>query len=132
MDMALKPGQVFKIAEIAYREGVIDKVMPITGEAMKIAKAKMGFGLTELMEGMNEAEDKSVRTIDKLLQYSGPLMSLMGNEKIMGPLMRLTSRMLDFAVVRRTAMWTMAKLFESTFKLQLKINAKKLAALGVE
>jgi hypothetical protein len=132
MKLEVQQGQVFKIAEMAYRTGVVDKVLPLTGEAMKIAKVKTGFGLTEMMEALNEAEDKSVERLDAMLKFSGPLLTLLGQEFLMVPLMHLASRLLDFAVVRRTAMWTMVKTMELTFKFQLKTNAKKLAALGVE
>jgi hypothetical protein len=132
MDLAIKQGQVFKIAEIAYREGVVDKALPLTGEAMTIAKQKTGFALTEMMEAMNEAEDRSVELLDKLLGFSGPLLALAGREFLLVPLMGLASRLLDFAVVQRLAVWTMAGAMQLVFKSQLKSNARKLAALGVK
>lgn len=132
MDLAIKQGQVFKIAEIAYREGVVDKALPLTGEAMKIAKEKTGFGVIDLMEGMNEAEDRSVELVDKLLGFSGPVLALLGKEFLMVPLMGLASRLLDFAVVQRVTVWTLARTMEMVFKVQMKINANKLAALGVK
>ncbi len=132
MDLAIKEGQVFKIAEIAYREGVVDKALPLTGEAMKIAKEKTGFGIIDMMEGVNEAEDRSVELVDKLLGYSGPVLALLGQEFLLAPLMGVASRLLDFAVVQRVTVWVLARTLELTYKTQMKINAKKLAALGVK
>jgi len=128
----IKEGQVFKIAEIAYREGVVDKALPLTGEAMKIAKEKTGFGIIDMMEGVNEAEDRSVELVDKLLGYSGPVLALLGQEFLLAPLMGVASRLLDFAVVQRVTVWVLARTLELTYKTQMKINAKKLAALGVK
>ncbi len=131
MGLEMKEGQVFKVAELAYRTGLVEKAAPIVGEAMKDAQEKTGFKLPEMIEFMNETTDQTVITIDALLNYAGPFLALAGNEKLMGPIFRLGARLMDLKSVQAISFRIMRKVMEITFNFFKKINAKKLAELGV-
>lgn len=131
MGLELKEGQVFKIVELAYRKGLMEKGIPIMGEALKDAQEKTSFKLPEMMEFMNEATDDSVRKIDAMLKYVGPFMALMGNEKIMGPIFGLGAKLLSLKSVQAISVRVLRKVLEITFNAFNKVNAKKLASLGV-
>ena len=85
MGLELKEGQVFKIVELAYRKGLMEKGIPIMGEALKDAQEKTSFKLPEMMEFMNEATDDSVGKIDAMLKYVGPFMAPDGEREDHGP-----------------------------------------------
>jgi hypothetical protein len=106
--MALEPGQLFNLMEVAYRKGVIDKFMPLQGEALKRLKEKTGFGMPEISNLMNDAKEETVKRIDFVLKHAGPLLCLAANEALMG----LASRMLDLEVIKRIIVWTNFKLLE--------------------
>ena len=131
MGLELQQGQAFKIVELVYRKGVLDKAAPLIGEAMKSAMEETEFNVGDMVEVINEATDETVRKLNKMLKYAGPFLSLMGNEKIMGPVMGLFSRMLDFSAVRTAVGWITHKAVVVVFNFFKKINNKKLAALGV-
>ncbi len=131
MGVEIKQGQAFKIVELVYRKGVLDKASPLIGEAMKSAMEEAEFTVGDLVEVINESTDETVRMINKMLKYAGPVLSLMGNEKIMGPIMGLFSRMLDFSAFRTAVEWLTHKVVVVVFNFFKKINTKKLATLGV-
>lgn len=131
MGLELKEGQVFKIVELAYRTGLMEKGIPIVGEAMKDAQEKTGFKLPDMVEFMNEATDDSVRKIDTVLKYVGPVMALVGNEKLMKPIFSLGAKLLDLKSVQAISVRALRKVMEITFNIFKKVNAKKLAGLRV-
>lgn len=110
MAMALQPGQLFNLAEVAYRKGVIDKFMPLQGEVLKKLEEKTGFGMPELSNLANDASEEILEKIDSMLKYSGPLLRLAANEVLMG----LASRLLDLEVVKVIIVWTNVKSLELT------------------
>jgi|GEM_PF-720568 len=108
MAMVLQPGQLFNLAEVAYRKGVIDKFMPLQGEVLKKLKEKTGFGMPELSNLMNDANEEIVEKIDWMLKYSGPFLRLAANETLMG----VASRLLDLQIVRRIIVYANTKSLE--------------------
>lgn len=131
MGLEVKQGQAFKIVELAYRKGLIDKAAPLVGEAMKSAMDDSEFGLGDLVEVINESSDETVIRIDNALKFAGPVLAVMGNERIMGPVMGLASRMLDFHAVQRATVWSTHLSVKAVLGFFARINARKLAALGV-
>jgi hypothetical protein len=120
--MELEPGQVFKVMEVAYRKGVMEKFMPLQGEALKKVKERTGFGMAEMSNMMNDAPEKTVKNIDLMLRYAGPFLRLAANETLMG----LASRLLDLEVVRKTIVLTNVMLLE----LMIARNRGTLPPLG--
>ena len=94
--MAFDHEQVFKAMESAYRNGVLDKVMFIQGRAMELALQESGLNLVDLLNRVDEADDEAVSTLEKILEYSGPAVRIVGSDIIM----KLTARLLDIEKVR--------------------------------
>lgn len=95
--MAIDPQEVFKVMQCAYRNGVLDKFMVIQGEALEGVMADTGMNLGDLLNRLDEAEEATVVKIDRLLDRAGPLVKYADSDR----LMRLASRLLDVAAVRR-------------------------------
>ncbi len=95
--MALDPAEVFKVMQCAYRNGVLDKFMVIQGEALEGVMAETGLNMGDLLNRLDEASEETVMKIDRLLDRAGPLMKYLDRDG----LMKLASRMLDIALVRK-------------------------------
>lgn len=95
--MAIDPKEVFQVMQCAYRNGVLDKFMTIQGEALEQVMEEANVNMGDLLNRMDEADEKTVMKIDRLLDRAGPLMKYLNNDA----LMKLSSRMLDLAFVRK-------------------------------
>ena len=96
--MALKPGLVFNVMASAYRHDVIDKSMSLAGDAIDRVMQDTGLKVGDLVNKMDEARNKTVMRIDRLLAWSGPMLKVAANDRLMAGV----SRMLDFKVVKKT------------------------------
>ena len=96
--MPLKEGLVFNVMACAYRHDVIDKYMSITSEAIDAVMRDADLKIGDLVNRMDEAQERTVMKLDGLLARSGPLLKLAANDRVMAAL----SRILDFKTVRRT------------------------------
>ena len=83
--------------QCAYRNGVLDKFMTIQGEALEQVMEEADVNMGDLLNRMDEAEEATVMKVDRLLDRAGPLMNYLNNDG----LMKLTSRLLDLAFVRK-------------------------------
>ncbi len=101
--MPLDPQEVFKVMQCAYRNGVLDKFLVITGPALEGVIADTGMNLGDLLNRLDEAKEETVMKIDRLLDRLGPFIKYADNDR----LMRLVSRLLDVAVVRNLVIKTM-------------------------
>ena len=106
--MALKPGQYFAFMESAYRHGVLDKYMPLFGAALESVRERRGIGIEDLLDKLDRAGEGALAKADRLIMFSGPLLSIAGSE----PVMSIASRLLDFHAVRVTSQWLMRWLLE--------------------
>jgi hypothetical protein len=95
--LALDPKEVFQVMQCAYRNGVLDKFMAIQGEALEQVMEEGDVNMGDLLNRMDEAEEATVMKVDRLLDRAGPLMKYLNNDG----LMKLTSRLLDLAFVRK-------------------------------
>jgi hypothetical protein len=95
--LPLDPAQVFKVMQCAYRNGVLDKFMVIQGQALEGVMADTGMNMGDLLNRLDEAEEATVMKIDRLLDRAGPLMKYLDSDR----LMRLASRLLDIALVKK-------------------------------
>jgi hypothetical protein len=95
--VALEASELFGLMEVAYRKGVLDKNSRIMGEAIGIALANNGKTIQDLMNNLDNIEEKSLARANRLLEKAGPFIRLASNEK----LMEVMSRLLDLAPVRK-------------------------------
>lgn len=95
--LSLDPQEVFRVMQCAYRNGVLDKFMVIQGEAMEGVMSDTGMNMGDLLNRLDEAEEQTVKKIDRLLDRAGPLMKYLDSDA----LMRLASRLLDIGLVRK-------------------------------
>jgi hypothetical protein len=95
--LALDPKEVFQVMQCAYRNGVLDKFMTIQGEALEQVMEEADVNMGDLLNRLDEAEEATVMKIDRLLDRVGPLMKYLNNDA----LMKIASRMLDLAFVRK-------------------------------
>jgi hypothetical protein len=95
--VSLDPQEVFKVMQCAYRNGVLDKFMVIQGEALEGVIADTGLNMGDLLNRLDEAEEATVMKIDRLLDRAGPFVKYANSDR----LMKLSSRLLDSAAVRK-------------------------------
>ena len=95
--MALDPKEVFQVMQCAYRNGVLDKFMAIQGDALEQVMEEANMNMGDPLNRLDEAEEATVMKIDRLLDRAGPLMKYLDNDA----LMKIASRMLDLAFVRK-------------------------------
>jgi len=95
----LESGQVFNVMAVAYRHGVLDKLMSLFGEALEEVVAETGANIGDLVNKMDEAQEATIKKLDALLSRSGPLLKAAAGDR----LMETVSRLLDSPLVRRVA-----------------------------
>ena len=101
--VALDTQEVFKVMQCAYRNGVLEKFMLLQGEVMPGVVEQTGLNMGDLINRLDEADEATVMKLDKLLDRAGPLVKYADSDL----LMRLTSRMLDIALLRKLMKKTM-------------------------
>ena len=89
--MALEPGQVYAVMRAAYRQGVLDEFAPLLGEALDRAMEETGSDLNDLFNQMDEAQENTVKKLDKTISSSGFFMRIAGSDR----LMRLCARLVE-------------------------------------
>jgi hypothetical protein len=94
---------MFDVMSCAYRNGVLEKFTIIQGEALEEVIKQSGWNLGDLLNRLDETEEKTVKRIDRLLDRMGPLARFLNNDR----LMKLSSRLLDAKMVRKMAIATM-------------------------
>jgi len=103
--MATRPGPVFEVMASAYRHDVLDKYMSLSGDAIEGAVQTTGLSIGDLVNRMDEADERTVMKIDALLARSGPVLRLAANDRLMAAV----SRILDVKAVRRAMVAAMRK-----------------------
>jgi len=104
--LALKPGLVFEVMASAYRHDVLDKGMSIMGDAIDGAMLDTGLKIGDLVNKMDEAQERTVMKLNNLLARSGLLLQLAASDRLMAAV----SRLLDVKVVRKTAATVMHRM----------------------
>lgn len=104
--MSLDPAHVFDTMQCAYRNGVLAKFTIIQGEALEAVIEQSGWNMGDLLNRLDEAEEKTVMRIDRLLDRIGPLLKYADNDT----LMKLLSRLLDIGLVRKMVVAAMKSL----------------------
>jgi hypothetical protein len=97
--VTLKPGQIYTFMQKAYLHGVLDRFVPVLGEALDGAMRETGLSMDDMMNKMDGAEEATVEKVDRFLARTGLFFQISAN----GLLMRLFSRLLDIHTVRRVA-----------------------------
>lgn len=103
--MAFRPEETFDLMRCMYRNGLLDRLSAIQGEALGEVMDETGINLGEIMNRLDQASDKSVAAVDRALGYSGSMPRYLTNDR----LMRLASGLIDVPWVRRLAVKNMKR-----------------------
>jgi hypothetical protein len=95
--VSLDPQEVFKVMQCAYRNGVLDKFMSIQGEALEEVMEVANVNMGDLLNRLDEADEKTVMKIDRLLDRAGPLFKHLASDR----LMKIASSLLDIKFVKK-------------------------------
>ncbi len=95
--VTLDPKEVFDVMQCAYRNGVLDKFMVIQGEALEAVMEQSGWNMGDLLNRMDETEEKTILKIDRLLDRLGSVVKYANNDR----LMKLSSKLLDIGAVKK-------------------------------
>lgn len=95
--MSIDSQMVFWAVQCAYRNGVLDKISALQGEALKAIMRETGLNMGDLFNRLDEAQEETVQKIDRLAGRLGPLIKYANNDR----LMKLVSRILDIRAVQR-------------------------------
>lgn len=102
--MAMEASDVSAFMLSAYRNGVLDRFVPILGKAMDGALAEAGVGLEQIVYQIDEAGEDTLRRLGLYFSRSAVLMRLAASDAVMKVLSvllgtRLVSRSVE-AVLR--------------------------------
>lgn len=95
--MEINPDHFYKVMLAAYRSGIIEKVMEVSGEALGDFLDRTEYDMGDIFNRVDEATGDLINKMDFLLGLISPLVRFAANER----LLRIASRMLDFAIVKR-------------------------------
>ncbi len=105
--MVLQPEQLFNFMEAAWRNGVLDELLPLVGQSLEKLKAKTGLTMDDLLNMLDGAQPASIEKFNKVLNLTPPLMKLASNDLLMGML----AKALRLQPVRSLTVWGMEKYF---------------------
>jgi len=103
--MALKPGLVFEVMASAYRHDVLDKYMSLSGDALEGVMKDTGLQIGDLVNRLDETQERTVMRMDALLARSGTMLRLAANDRMMA----MVSRLMDLKAVRRVMIAAMRR-----------------------
>jgi hypothetical protein len=104
--LALETADAFGLMANAYRTGLLDKALPLVGQAINGCQEDTGLDFGELMVRLDEAKSETIVKLDRLFKKSGPIVRLASNQRLLG----LLSRMMDLRVVRQATSFLLRKL----------------------
>jgi len=81
--MSVEKGRFFQVMSVAYRQGVLDKFLPLFGRALETVRAETGASIGDLVNLMDEAQEETIRKADALVGRSGPLLRLASSDVVM-------------------------------------------------
>ena len=99
--MEMKPEQLFAFLESAYRNEVVDKLLPLVGLSLDVLKAKTGMGMDELLDKLDGAQPESIEKFDKFLGLATPLIVIARHDL----LMKVLARLLEIGLVQKITVW---------------------------
>lgn len=108
--MSLDPEKVYGVMSAAFHHGVLDRILEMTGAALERALAETSLEMVDLLEKMDGVGEGTLRKIDRVLSVCGVFLSVAASDHFM----RIISRLLDFAFVRRFVELAMRKLLVRT------------------
>jgi len=103
--LPLEEGLVFDVMASAYRHGVLDKFMSITGDALDSAILETGRRMGDLVNMLDEATERTVMRANGLLSHAGLLLKLAASD----PVMSVASRSLEVNAVRNAVKGLLAR-----------------------
>jgi hypothetical protein len=103
--MSFDPDRAFDLMLCMYRSGLLDRFSAIQGRAIDEVMEETGISMGDIMNRMDQAGDRTVDSIDRLIGRAGPFVKYMTNETVM----RSAARVLDVGFVRRFLQSTMKK-----------------------
>lgn len=101
--MAVDTADMVAFMQVAYRQGVLDRVFPMLGDSMSAVMRKTGMTFEDFVYRIDEA---SVETLDKVGDFFvkwGGALRVLSSDRLMG----LARRMLDFTLVARATRFGM-------------------------
>jgi hypothetical protein len=104
--MALETIDAFGLMANAYQAGLLDKVLPLVGQAISGCQEDTGLDFGDLMVKLDEAKSGTIVKLDRLLKKSGPMVRLASNKRLLG----LLSRMMDLGAVRQATAFLLRKM----------------------
>lgn len=97
--MPIDPEEFYWTLEAVYRNGVLDRVMEIQGEAIEGVLLDTGLNIGDLLNKMDGASDETVQKMERLLERTGPFLKYVRNDRVL----QYVARALDVAYIRRAA-----------------------------
>jgi hypothetical protein len=97
MLVEMKPEQLFAFLESAYRNQVLDKLLPCVGLCLDGLKARSGMTMDQLLDKLDGAQPDSLEKFDRFLGLMSPLMVVAKSDL----LMKLLGRLLNFRAVQK-------------------------------
>lgn len=94
--MSFDPKLVFNVMASAYRNGVLEKLMFLQGESLKLAMEETDLNLVDLINRMDETTEDTLFNFDRLLGKSTMLLKVAGTDYSM----KMVSRLLDSPFVK--------------------------------
>jgi hypothetical protein len=95
--VSLNPDLFYDVMACAYRNGVLQKVTVLGGEATTEVMAEYDYDMDDFINRVNEIEEWKLQLIDRLMSATGPLFKL----ATFDPLLKFASRTLDLSLVRK-------------------------------
>ncbi len=94
--MSFDPKLVFEVMACAYRNGVLDKIIFLQGQSLKLVMEETNLNLVDLMNRMDETTEETLFSFDRFLEKSDMLLRVANRDFPM----KMVSRLLDFRFVK--------------------------------
>ncbi|MBU4175210.1 MAG: hypothetical protein KKB90_13505 [Actinobacteria bacterium] len=95
--LKFNPEKIYKLLEMFYRHGALDKVLPVAAEAITRLEDEKAISLARILNGMNEVGPATIGKMERYLARFGFLLNFLAFDIVAA----VFSRLLDVALVRR-------------------------------
>ena len=95
--LKFNPERIYKLLEMFYRHGALDKTLPLAAEAITRLEEEKGITLARILNGMNEVGPATTEKMERYLARFGFLLNFLAFDIVAAAF----SRLLDVALARR-------------------------------
>ena len=95
--LKFNPEKIYKLLELFYRHGALDKMLPVAAEAIARLEEEKGITLARILNGMNEVGPATIGKMERYLARFGFLLNFLAFDAVAV----VVSRLLDIESVRR-------------------------------